>query len=328
MRRNSGFTLLETVIALAILALALMAIFRLNSGAVAMHAYTKRLTVATLLARSKMTDIEQELFDKGFNNDDDELDGDFSDEGWPSFKWRAKIVAPKTDGVPPEQLISAIFNIPMDGSGGGLGALFGMGGAGAAGAAGSGGLLAAAAGALGGGAPAAGGAGGGLSAMGPLAGFASAQMTQMVDQITKAVREVHLTVSWKDGKNTESIDLVTHVVSLGVGSDRNGGAQGGNAAMANAVAGATTGWMNPKTQQIVATPIPCSNNPQAMCDPSDPTTQLVPAGGTGNMAGGIPGAMPGAIPGATGAPPVNPLFGNPAGGILRSPALRPGGVFP
>src|SRR5262252_387729 len=116
-RGGAGFTLLEVIVSLAILGLALMAIFDLNAGAVAMHAYTKKLTVASLLARSKMIDIEQELYDKGFNNDDEEKSGDFSDEGWSTFKWRAKILAPKTQGVSPDQLISAIFNIPLTGDG-------------------------------------------------------------------------------------------------------------------------------------------------------------------------------------------------------------------
>jgi general secretion pathway protein I len=203
-----GFTLLETVVALAILALALMAIFDLNAGAVSNHAYTKRLTVATFLARSKMTDLEQQLHDKGFSNDDDEESGDFSEEGWSQFKWRARILAPKTQGVSPEQFVSAIFNVPLSAEGGGLdGMLEGaMGAGGAAGAAGA-------------------ATGGGLAAaMGPLI---QGQFTQMVDQITKSVREVHLTVSWRDGTQVESFDLVTHVVSLGPGSDRNGGAARG-----------------------------------------------------------------------------------------------------
>src|SRR5690606_16887681 len=51
--RQKGFTLLEVMIALAILGMSLMAIFQLNSQAVAMHAYTKRLTVASMLARAK-----------------------------------------------------------------------------------------------------------------------------------------------------------------------------------------------------------------------------------------------------------------------------------
>ncbi|MBF5044904.1 prepilin-type N-terminal cleavage/methylation domain-containing protein [Aggregicoccus sp. 17bor-14] len=205
-----GFTLLETVVALAILALALMAIFDLNAGAVANHAYTKKLTVATLLARSKMTDLEQQLYDKGFSNDDDEESGDFSEEGWSQFKWRARILAPKTQGVSPEQMVSAIFNVPM-GTGGLQEMLDSFGG--------KGGKDGAANPALPPGATQDASAGI-AGAMGPLI---QGQFTQMIDQITKSVREVHLTVSWKDGTQVESFDLVTHVVSLGTGSDRNGG---------------------------------------------------------------------------------------------------------
>lgn len=205
MRRTRGFTLLETVVALAILALALMAIFDINSGAVSNHAYAKKLTVATLLARSKMTDLEQKLYDEGFSNDDDEETGDFSSEGWDNFKWRAKIIAPKTDGVSPEQLIGAIFNLPI-GEGGdmsGLASMFGAGGGGKDGKSGP-----------------------SQTTTNPMAGaamgMAQPMFTQMVQQITQTVREVHLTVYWKDGTEVESLDLVTHVVSLGPGSDRNG----------------------------------------------------------------------------------------------------------
>jgi general secretion pathway protein I len=187
-----------------VLALSLMAIFSLNSGAVNSHAYTKKLTVATLLARSKMTDLEQELYDQGFPGDDDEKSGDFSDEGFANFKWRAKILAPKTDGVPPEKMLGALFNLPIGAEGGGDGAglssLFTGGGGGAAA-----------------------GAGGGLGALGPAAGLVSGQFNQMVQSIAQSVREVHLVVTWKHRDQTETLDLVTHVVSLGPGSDRNGG---------------------------------------------------------------------------------------------------------
>ena len=85
---RQGFTLLEVIIALAILGLSLMAIFQISTQAIYAHVYAKKLTVATLLARSKMVDLEQELFDKGFQLDDDEQAGDFSDDGWSSYKWR------------------------------------------------------------------------------------------------------------------------------------------------------------------------------------------------------------------------------------------------
>ena len=47
-------------------------------------------------------------------------------------------------------------------------------------------------------------------------------MQQLIQQIQKSVREVHLTVSWKEGRRTESIDVVNDVFSLRRGSDRNG----------------------------------------------------------------------------------------------------------
>jgi general secretion pathway protein I len=226
----TGFTLLEVIVSMAILGLALMAIFDLNAGAVAMHAYTKKLTVASMLARSKMIDIEQDLYDKGFNNDDEEKSGDFSDEGWSSFKWRAKILAPSTQGVSPEQLISAIFNIPLSGDGAKdspLSLLFG--GSSSSSSSGSspgtGKPITSGSSGIGSALSAAGSSSSGTSALGPLAGLMQGQFNQMVDQLTKAVREVHLTISWREGKQLETLDLVTHVVSMGPGSDRNGNLQ-------------------------------------------------------------------------------------------------------
>ncbi len=311
-----GFSLLEVVVALAVLGLSLMAIFDLNSGAVASHVYVKKLTVASLLARSKMTDLEQELYDQGFSNDDDEESGDFSEEGWPSFKWRAKIIAPKTQGLSPQQLIGALFNLPLGGEGGddegGLGALAAL---------------------FGGQTPstndpnAAAMNAASMAALGPAQGLIQGQFTQMVDVLTKSVREVHLTVSWKEGKHTESIDLVTHVVSMGPGSDRNGSA------------GSSGGQSAPGAEQMVnartGVPVP---NPQPgpngqMVDPADGQTPVIPMSefleqraaqaGTGAVPpAGAAGVQPGQLP----RPPVNSFPG--PGGVFRPPnPFRPGGGF-
>ena len=255
MRRRAGFTLLEVVVALSILGMALMAIYDLNAGAVAMHAYAKKLTVASMLARSKMTDVEQELYDKGFNADDEEKSGDFSDEGWSAFKWRATIVAPKTNGVSPEQLLGAIFNLPLGGSGSSsdpLGALSGLFGGGTSAPKPPGQSSSSA--------PTP--TGSGLSPASALgANMIQTQFTQLVDQITKSVREVHLTVSWKEGKNVETLDLVTHVVSMGQGGDRNGNLA---AAAAQAAQQAAGGLVSARTG------LPCFNprpGPNGMIDP-------------------------------------------------------------
>jgi general secretion pathway protein I len=283
--RTRGFTLLETVIAMAILALALMAIFDLNSGAVANHVYTKHLTVASLLARSKMTDLEQKLYDEGFQNDDDEEHGDFSEEGWPNFKWRAKIIAPKTDGVSPSQLIGAIFNLPIgetEGDLGGMASLFGGGGEDGKG------------GSSGGPVPAAGG-------MGGMAGMAQPMFTQMVEQITSTVREVHLTITWKEGNLVESMDVVTHVVSLGPGSDRNGG--GAPNAIGAQPAEVANQWVD-ASGMIVPNPIPGPNGQMLHPTTRQPLMNRMEWLNRMNNPGGAPGAQ-------------NPLGGQ--GGGLRFP---------
>ena len=235
MRR--AFTLLEVVVALAILGLALLAIFDLNAGAVASHAYAKRITVATMLARSKMTDIEQELYDKGFDADDREISGDFRAEGWEAYSWTAQILAPRTTEVSPDKLLETLFNLPpgKDGASG-LAALLGGGRDGGVGGAlsslassgGSSGLsqlastLTSAGGPSLSALPPGATAASGLQALGPFATLAQTQMQQLLQQIQQSVREVHLTVSWKEGKRTESIDVVNDVFSLRQGSDRNG----------------------------------------------------------------------------------------------------------
>jgi general secretion pathway protein I len=297
-----GFTLLEVVVALAILAVSLVAILDINAQSVASHIYARRLTVATLLARSKMVDLEQTLHDKGMNVDDEEDSGDFSEEGWPSYQWRAKIVAPKTNGLTPEQLFAALLNLPVgsgkDGPGGLLSGLFG--------AAGKGGTASAS--------PSSSSSSssssspndksnamaGMMSALGPMAGIASQQFSQMVDQLQKAVREVHLTVTWKEGRTTESFDLVTHVVSLGPGSDRNGGAMAA-AGLANGSATYVRKDGTPARQ-----PTPCASG-AGMCDSDGSplwTAAQFQAGaaGLGGPAGQslpVPGLLNGLLPRTT-----------------------------
>ncbi len=309
-KRQRGFTLLEATVALGILALSLMAIFDISSGAVNMHAYGKKLTVATLLARSQMTEIEQELFDEGFKNDDQEMEGDFSREGWPGFRWRAKILAPQTQGIPPEKLLAAVFNLPLDGSdpSNPLAALFG--GAMPQGAE-------AAAAANGGITP--GGAGGmGMGMMAGLAGpLMQGQFQQLADQLTKTVREVHLTVYWKDGANTESLDLVTHVVSTGPGSDRNAGGPGAGGQNP----GGAAQWIDPSTGQVIPNPVQCRSG-VGMCHPTTGAPlqqQQVQNSGIMNnpfMGGGLPGSPGGGgsvNPGQPQAPRMPQIPGGPRG---------------
>jgi len=260
-----GFTLLEVVVALAILGMALLAIFDLNAGAVNSHAYAKRLTVATMLARAKMTDLEQELYDKGFDADDQERSGDFKTEGWDSFTWKAQILAPRTTNVSPDKLIEALFGIPAGPNGGiaGLAALFG------------------------------GGRDGGVSSL-------TSQLSSLPQAASSGALppgatgpsglQIHLTVSWKEGTRTESIDLVTDLVSLRQGSDRNG------TPGAPLSATSTTGI------------------------PGAPGSQLVPG------APGVPGlpiVPPGVLPGVSSTGTSGTIFGNTPPGTPLDPFGHP-----
>jgi general secretion pathway protein I len=198
---RSGFTLLEVMISLAILAVSLVAISGLTGGAVAMEAYSRRATEATLLLRAKMNDLEDQLHKDGFSDFDDEKRGAFDEEGAPGFAWRAEVLKPDVQ-LDPAQLLG----------------LLGLGPSTAGSASASGNRLsdgmAAAAGALGmqggaGGMPGAAGLAGG-----PMAGMLQGQATGFLETIKKSVREVRVTVSWKDGKEERSVSASQEIVIL------------------------------------------------------------------------------------------------------------------
>src|SRR5690242_622060 len=113
-RSARGFTLLEVMISLAILAVSLVAISGLNGGAVAMEAYSRRATEATLLLRAKMTDIEDQLHKDGFSDFDDDKRGTFDEEGAPGFAWRAEILKPDVQ-LDPGQLLGLLGVGPSSG---------------------------------------------------------------------------------------------------------------------------------------------------------------------------------------------------------------------
>ncbi len=118
-----------------------------------------------------------------------------------------------------------------------------------------------------------------------MAGMMQQQFTQMVDQLQKSVREVHLTVSWKEGKLTESFDVVTHVVTMGPGSDRNGGDAASQAAAA-AAGGAQ--WVRADNGQPVPNPRPGPNG--TFVDPND-GSPLRQVGGAPGLPGGVAPTM-------------------------------------
>lgn len=86
MKKNSpGFTLLEVMIALMIIAISFIVLLHSRNQSVITADYARRTTIATLLASEKMSEIEHmEEVDTG------EEVGGFGDD-YTGFRWRATV---------------------------------------------------------------------------------------------------------------------------------------------------------------------------------------------------------------------------------------------
>lgn len=203
---SPGFTLLEVMVSLALLAGALMAIADLAGNALRNHVYARDLSAATLLARGKMAELEQKYEDVGFKDFDEDESGDFAEEGRPDVKWQLALVKPDAD-LSADQLMGVLA-----GMGGDSTDLISklMGGAGAAGASAA--------------------AGGGPTTASPMAGvvggFLQTQLAAFGETLKRSFREMRLTVSWQDGKASHGFTVTTHLLVLNPRAP--GGARGDN----------------------------------------------------------------------------------------------------
>jgi general secretion pathway protein I len=174
-----GFTLLEVMVALAILAGALAAVSEVVGGALRNHVRARQVDVATLLARGKMVEVEAQLERKGFRDFDESEEGTFEAEGHPEVRWKVDVLRPTvelgpqavlaalTDGRTLEELLPPPDQAPQ------LAAL-----------------------------------------QGTITATVQTVLTRIGEQLKASVREVRLTVSWEDGRTVESFDVTTHVVVM------------------------------------------------------------------------------------------------------------------
>jgi general secretion pathway protein I len=81
-----GFTLLEVVIALAILAVGMTVLLQTQATAVVMTTEADKVRIGTLLAQEKMAECELYVEKNGFSSDDIDENGDFSDFGAEDFR--------------------------------------------------------------------------------------------------------------------------------------------------------------------------------------------------------------------------------------------------
>jgi len=93
MRRSGshGFTLLEVMIAVAILSISLTSLLSSQMASMRATRYARGVSVAIFLAESKLVDIESDMRFEGWGNDDRDFDGDFSEEGWPEIRYQCLV---------------------------------------------------------------------------------------------------------------------------------------------------------------------------------------------------------------------------------------------
>ena len=84
-RTLSGFTLLEVMIALAVMSIVLVSVYRMHSQSLSMNTAARFYTLAPLLAQNKMAELEA-LSSDGFPNDS----GDFGEQ-YPGYSWQTSI---------------------------------------------------------------------------------------------------------------------------------------------------------------------------------------------------------------------------------------------
>jgi len=90
-RAEGGFTLLEILVSLAILAMALVVLVRITTKNIQATNRAKLVTAATFLARGKIVEIEDRILALGFVDVDEEETGNFGDDGYGSIGWETLI---------------------------------------------------------------------------------------------------------------------------------------------------------------------------------------------------------------------------------------------
>lgn len=195
-RRQRGFTLLEMMIAMAILAGGLTWLVVGVSRNIQAENHAKLMTTATFLARERMVDLKDELYEKGFGEFEKESSGGFDDKGFSRFTWKA--VVDKVELPSAEQLQTVLSKaqearqtLQGGGPAGGSttppsppGGANGMSGASA------GNPLSAGAGALG------------------------SQFGIIKDVLEQAIRRVTVKVLWTEGKTERDVEVIAYYVDV------------------------------------------------------------------------------------------------------------------
>ena len=91
MRTPRGFTMIEILIAMAILAVAMTALLGTQSSSVVQNDHARHLTVASLLGHDQLLALQTRLMKDGFQLDTETDRGNFREREYAAFSWEAII---------------------------------------------------------------------------------------------------------------------------------------------------------------------------------------------------------------------------------------------
>jgi general secretion pathway protein I len=193
-----GFTLMEVMVALALLGLGLVVLIKSAAGNINAAEQSHMMGIATDLARGKMYDIEEQLLKDGFTDTDQSQTEakPFDEEGWPNIFYSYKVEQVE---MPDFDQLTAMAQGQL-GSGSAVGSGSGVGSDALGGFQNS---------ALGGMLGMFGGAQGGITgAQG--ASLIQSQYSMFQEILKASVRKVTLTVTWKALGNDNSMKVVAY----------------------------------------------------------------------------------------------------------------------
>ena len=104
--RRAGFTLLEVMVALAIIAFAVVGLLGLHARNIQMIARDQNLTRATLLGRELISQIQFQVMTNGLQDLGDSQ-GTF--EGYPGYRWERRVLPTGLDEMR-EVVVRVIFD--------------------------------------------------------------------------------------------------------------------------------------------------------------------------------------------------------------------------
>lgn len=184
-----GYTLMEVLIAMTILAVVLTVLLGTQASYTRVGASANETAVASLLGRAKMLDIESEMAADGLQDSDQEDSGNFGDEGFSYYKWEYLIQVVELDEGASEALLSQAN-----------GQLFGEG------ADGGGGTFT------------------GNAAFSSYLPLVVGLIPDFINRIGEKIRKVTLTITWEGARGPQKLVLVQYVTGLKADDPEDGGA--------------------------------------------------------------------------------------------------------